>query len=202
MAARTDRAADRDQGDPASRRRARGGGPRHRRASSSPTMAAVRSTARSPRSTRCRRSPRRSATSWRSSSTAACAAAATSIKALALGADAVCLGRPYIWGLALEGQAGVETVLKMVLAELDLTMALCGFTGPDQLGAGLPRRRDSSEVARRRPELRERARQRCRRRPRRSAAGPAASEPPKGPSWRTTPVRPVVFEIRACRPAA
>jgi L-lactate dehydrogenase (cytochrome) len=55
-------------------------------------------------------------------------------KALALGADAVCLGRPYVWGLALDGQAGVETVLKMVLAELDLTMALCGLTGPDQLG--------------------------------------------------------------------
>ena len=33
-------------------------------------------------------------------------------KALALGADAVCLGRPYIWGLALDGQSGVETVLK------------------------------------------------------------------------------------------
>jgi L-lactate dehydrogenase (cytochrome) len=56
------------------------------------------------------------------------------IKALALGADAVLLGRPYIWGLALEGQAGVETVLKMILAELDLTMALCGYTSPDQLG--------------------------------------------------------------------
>jgi lactate 2-monooxygenase len=55
-------------------------------------------------------------------------------KALALGADAVCLGRPYIWGLALDGQAGVETVLKMVLAELDLTMALCGLTRLDQLG--------------------------------------------------------------------
>jgi lactate 2-monooxygenase len=54
-------------------------------------------------------------------------------KALALGADAVCLGRPYVWGLALDGQAGVETVLKMVLAELDLTMALCGYTGADQL---------------------------------------------------------------------
>jgi L-lactate dehydrogenase (cytochrome) len=59
---------------------------------------------------------------------------ADAIKALALGANAVCLGRPYIWGLALEGQAGVETVLKMVLAELDLTMALCGYTRPDQLG--------------------------------------------------------------------
>ena len=56
------------------------------------------------------------------------------IKALALGADAVCLGRPYIWGLALEGQQGVETVLRMVLAELDLTLALCGYTRPDQLG--------------------------------------------------------------------
>jgi L-lactate dehydrogenase (cytochrome) len=56
------------------------------------------------------------------------------IKALALGADAVCLGRPYIWGLTLEGQAGVETVLKTVLADLDLTMALCGYTTPGQLG--------------------------------------------------------------------
>ena len=59
------------------------------------------------------------------------------LKALALGADAVCLGRPYIWGLALDGQAGVETVLKMVLAELDLTMALCGLTRPDEIGPEL-----------------------------------------------------------------
>ena len=58
---------------------------------------------------------------------------ADALKALCLGADAVCLGRPYIWGLALDGQSGVETVLKMVLAELDLTMALCGLTRPDQL---------------------------------------------------------------------
>ncbi len=56
------------------------------------------------------------------------------LKALALGADAVCLGRPYVWGLALDGQAGVETVLKMVLGEFDLTLALCGYTDPDQLG--------------------------------------------------------------------
>ncbi len=59
------------------------------------------------------------------------------LKALALGADAVCLGRPYIWGLALGGQAGVEAVLKMVLAELDLTMALCGLTRPEEIGPGL-----------------------------------------------------------------
>ena len=56
------------------------------------------------------------------------------LKALALGADAVLLGRPYIWGLALGGQQGVETVLKMILADLDLTMALCGYTEPAQLG--------------------------------------------------------------------
>jgi lactate 2-monooxygenase len=56
------------------------------------------------------------------------------LKALALGADAVCLGRPYVWGLALDGQAGVETVLRMVLAELDLTMALCGLTRPEEIG--------------------------------------------------------------------
>ena len=54
-------------------------------------------------------------------------------KALALGADAVLLGRPYLWGLALDGQAGVETVLRMLLAELDLTMALSGHTRPAEL---------------------------------------------------------------------
>jgi lactate 2-monooxygenase len=59
------------------------------------------------------------------------------LKALALGADAVCLGRPYVWGLALEGEDGVEAVLRMVLAELDLTMALCGLTGPDEIGPEL-----------------------------------------------------------------
>ncbi len=51
-------------------------------------------------------------------------------KALALGADAVLVGRPYLWGLALAGQEGVETVLRCILAELDLTMALSGHTAP------------------------------------------------------------------------
>ena len=54
-------------------------------------------------------------------------------KALALGAEAVLLGRPYIWGLALGGHEGVETVLKMLLAELDLTLALSGYTSPAEL---------------------------------------------------------------------
>ncbi len=51
-------------------------------------------------------------------------------KALALGADAVLIGRPYLWGLALAGQEGVETVLRCILAELDLTLALSGHTAP------------------------------------------------------------------------
>jgi lactate 2-monooxygenase len=49
-------------------------------------------------------------------------------KALALGADAVCIGRPFVWGLGLDGQAGVEHVLRCLLAELDLTLALSGYT--------------------------------------------------------------------------
>ncbi len=55
------------------------------------------------------------------------------LKALALGADAVLLGRPYLWGLALGGQTGVETVLRMLFADLDLTMALSGYTRPSEL---------------------------------------------------------------------
>jgi isopentenyl diphosphate isomerase/L-lactate dehydrogenase-like FMN-dependent dehydrogenase len=57
------------------------------------------------------------------------------LKALALGADAVCLGRPFVWGLALGGQAGVEHVLRCLLAELDLTLALSGYTSPGQVDA-------------------------------------------------------------------
>jgi lactate 2-monooxygenase len=57
-------------------------------------------------------------------------------KALALGANAVCLGRPYVWGLALDGQAGVEHVLRCLLAELDLTLALSGYTEISQVGRG------------------------------------------------------------------
>jgi lactate 2-monooxygenase len=54
-------------------------------------------------------------------------------KALALGADAVCLGRPFVWGLALDGRAGVEQVLRCLLAEFDLTLALSGYTDIAQL---------------------------------------------------------------------
>lgn len=47
-------------------------------------------------------------------------------KALALGADAICIGRPYIWGLASFGQEGVEAVLRILTEELSLTMGQAG----------------------------------------------------------------------------
>ncbi|MCX2731923.1 alpha-hydroxy-acid oxidizing protein [Saccharopolyspora sp. NFXS83] len=55
------------------------------------------------------------------------------VKALALGADAVCLGRPYLYGLALAGAEGVRAVAANVLAELDLTLGLTGHASPAEL---------------------------------------------------------------------
>lgn len=49
------------------------------------------------------------------------------VKALALGATAVGIGRPYVWGLTIGGAAGVEHVIRSVLAEADLTMAVDGY---------------------------------------------------------------------------
>jgi lactate 2-monooxygenase len=48
------------------------------------------------------------------------------LKAMALGADAVLLGRPYAYGLAVGGQQGVEAVIRQLLAETDITLALLG----------------------------------------------------------------------------
>ena len=48
------------------------------------------------------------------------------LKALALGAKAVLLGRPILWGLAVGGEAGVQHVLELLRDELDLAMALSG----------------------------------------------------------------------------
>ncbi|MDX2644632.1 lactate 2-monooxygenase [Streptomyces sp. PA03-1a] len=56
------------------------------------------------------------------------------LKALALGADAVLVGRPYAYGLGLDGQAGVEHVIRCLLAEFDLTLALSGHSRPGDLG--------------------------------------------------------------------
>lgn len=55
-------------------------------------------------------------------------------KALALGADAVLLGRPFLYGLALGGQEGVAHVLRCLLAEFDLVTSLSGHTGAGELG--------------------------------------------------------------------
>ncbi|HMQ50081.1 MAG TPA: lactate 2-monooxygenase [Saprospiraceae bacterium] len=49
-------------------------------------------------------------------------------KALALGAKAVCIGRPYVYGLALKGESGVSAVLQNMLADFELTMRLSGCT--------------------------------------------------------------------------
>ncbi|MFI6980213.1 lactate 2-monooxygenase [Embleya sp. NPDC050154] len=55
------------------------------------------------------------------------------LKALALGARAVLVGRPYVYGLALGGEAGVRHVLRCLLAEFDLSMALSGHAALDGL---------------------------------------------------------------------
>jgi 4-hydroxymandelate oxidase len=63
------------------------------------------------------------------------------IKALALGATAVAIGRPVIWGLAVNGEAGVASVLEMLRAELDQTLALCGCGSLSQISRDLVRMR-------------------------------------------------------------
>jgi isopentenyl diphosphate isomerase/L-lactate dehydrogenase-like FMN-dependent dehydrogenase len=54
-------------------------------------------------------------------------------KALALGAKAVCVGRPYIWGLSAFGQPGVEKVLDILRIEFELIMKQAGVTSLDQI---------------------------------------------------------------------
>lgn len=57
-------------------------------------------------------------------------------KALALGADAVMVGRPYIWGLATSGALGVAHVIRLMRDELEMTMALCGARNLQVLKSG------------------------------------------------------------------
>lgn len=61
------------------------------------------------------------------------------VKALALGADAVCVGRPYLWGLASFGQSGVERALELLQNELQIAMQFAGTPslgdiGPNAIG--------------------------------------------------------------------
>lgn len=62
------------------------------------------------------------------------------LKALALGAAAVLVGRPVLWGLAAGGEEGVRHVLEILRAELDLGMALCGAPTLDSITPDLLRR--------------------------------------------------------------
>ncbi len=63
------------------------------------------------------------------------------VKALALGAAAVTVGRPHVYGLALDGAAGVQAVLENLVAELDLTLGLIGMRSVSDLSPEVLRRR-------------------------------------------------------------
>jgi isopentenyl diphosphate isomerase/L-lactate dehydrogenase-like FMN-dependent dehydrogenase len=66
--------------------------------------------------------------------------------ALALGADAVLVGRPALWGLAAAGREGVARVLGLLREELELALALCGCTSPAQLSQAHVRRAPAASV--------------------------------------------------------
>jgi isopentenyl diphosphate isomerase/L-lactate dehydrogenase-like FMN-dependent dehydrogenase len=53
------------------------------------------------------------------------------VKALALGAHAVLIGRPALWGLAVDGEQGVRRVLELLRAEVELALTLLGCPSPD-----------------------------------------------------------------------
>ena len=63
------------------------------------------------------------------------------LKALALGAQAVLLGRPYVYGLALGGEAGVRHVLRALRQDFELAMRLTGLPGLGDLGPDCLQRR-------------------------------------------------------------
>jgi lactate 2-monooxygenase len=63
------------------------------------------------------------------------------VKALALGARAILLGRPYLWGMALDGADGVQQVIRNLLAEIDLTLALTGHASTRTLDRSVLRTR-------------------------------------------------------------
>lgn len=67
--------------------------------------------------------------------------------ALCLGARAVLVGRPWVYGLALAGEDGVRHVLRSIMAEFDLTLALTGQTAARDLGRHLLRYEDGSPVS-------------------------------------------------------
>ncbi len=66
--------------------------------------------------------------------------------ALALGADAVLVGRPALWGLTAGGREGVAAVLGLLRAELELTLGLCGCNSPAELTRAHVRRAPAASV--------------------------------------------------------
>jgi 4-hydroxymandelate oxidase len=66
--------------------------------------------------------------------------------ALALGADAVLVGRPALWGLAAGGEEGVRRVLELLRAEVELTLLLCGCASPGELRGAHVRRAPAAAV--------------------------------------------------------
>jgi len=64
---------------------------------------------------------------------------ADALKAVALGADAVLLGRPYVYGLAVGGADGVRSVVKNFRGDLDVTMGLAGCTSVDEVDGSVVR---------------------------------------------------------------
>jgi isopentenyl diphosphate isomerase/L-lactate dehydrogenase-like FMN-dependent dehydrogenase len=55
------------------------------------------------------------------------------LKALALGARAVLVGRPYLWALAVDGEAGVTRLFELLREELRLAMTLAGVTSVERV---------------------------------------------------------------------
>jgi isopentenyl diphosphate isomerase/L-lactate dehydrogenase-like FMN-dependent dehydrogenase len=66
--------------------------------------------------------------------------------ALALGADAVLVGRPALWGLAAGGEEGAHRVLELLREELALALALCGCSTPAELGRAHVQRAPAASV--------------------------------------------------------
>jgi isopentenyl diphosphate isomerase/L-lactate dehydrogenase-like FMN-dependent dehydrogenase len=62
------------------------------------------------------------------------------VKALAIGARAVCIGRPYLWGLGAFGQPGVERVLEIMRVETRAAMQQCGVRAVNELNPAFVRR--------------------------------------------------------------
>ena len=63
-------------------------------------------------------------------------------KALAIGANAICIGRPYIWGLSAFGETGVARVLELLQAEFSTTMKLAGCVSTRHISPMHVRRRN------------------------------------------------------------